>query len=204
MKDNKAQIIGIFPTPIYISSVNREFSKEENLFFNNFYEKTIDNVGNKITDYTYVLEDELMINLKNILLSCLNDYYNKIIDSTNNISSYITTSWLNFTKSGEYHHKHRHSNSLVSGVLYINTDQSYDKICFHNDTFYKLINLNIKDTSFGTENIYIPVKTGDILLFPSDLSHSVQHKEGNNLRISLSFNTFIKGTFGIGSSELKL
>ena len=197
MEDNKAQIIGIFPTPIYISSINREFSKEENLFFNNIYEKTIDNVGNKITEHTYVLENELMTNLKNILLSCLNDYYNKIIEPTDNISSYITTSWLNFTKSGEYHHKHRHPNSLVSGVLYINADQSYDKICFYNDPFYKLIDLNIKD-------IHIPVKTGDILLFPSDLSHSVQHKEGNNLRISLAFNTFIKGTFGKRVSELKL
>ena len=41
------------------------------------------------------------------------------------------------------------------------------------------------------------VKTGDILLFPSNLGHSVQTKKGKNLRISLSFNVFVKGQLGV-------
>ena len=38
--------------------------------------------------------------------------------------------------------------------------------------------------------------TGDIFLFPSSLSHAVETKQGENTRISLSFNVFIKGTVG--------
>jgi hypothetical protein len=39
-------------------------------------------------------------------------------------------------------------------------------------------------------------KTGDIILFPSSLTHMVETKEGTNTRISLAFNVFIKGTVG--------
>ena len=58
---------------------------------------------------------------------------------------------------------------------------------------------------------YIPdstlyVKTGDIVLFPSSLTHMVETKEGDNTRVSLAFNVFIKGTIGNNKqlTELKL
>ena len=33
-------------------------------------------------------------------------------------------------------------------------------------------------------------------MFPSSLTHMVETKEGNNTRISLAFNVFIKGKIG--------
>ena len=59
---------------------------------------------------------------------------------------------------------------------------------------------------FATYNWWIPVKSGDILFFPSYLNHSVETKQDNNLRISLAFNTFVKGSIGSreGLSELNL
>ena len=38
--------------------------------------------------------------------------------------------------------------------------------------------------------------TGNIFLFPSSLTHMVETKQGENTRISLSFNVFVKGTIG--------
>ncbi len=55
-------------------------------------------------------------------------YYN----NPNNITPYITQSWLNYTETNQYHHKHQHPNSLVSGVFYINCDDKFDKIKFFN------------------------------------------------------------------------
>ena len=40
------------------------------------------------------------------------------------------------------------------------------------------------------------MKTGDVILFPSSLTHMVETKQGDNTRISLAFNVFIKGTVG--------
>ena len=68
---------------------------------------------------------------------------------------------------------------------------------------------NFETNEYNTWNSltwWIPVKSGDILLFPSYLNHSVETKQDNNLRISLAFNTFVKGNIGSreGLSELNL
>ena len=44
--------------------------------------------------------------------------------------------------------------------------------------------------------MWYPVETGKIVLFPSYLTHQVTSKKGNNTRISLSFNIFLKGSLG--------
>jgi hypothetical protein len=49
---------------------------------------------------------------------------------------------------------------------------------------------------WNSETWWFPVKTGDIIMFPSSLTHMVENKEGTNTRISLAFNVFIKGTIG--------
>ena len=43
-------------------------------------------------------------------------------------------------------------------------------------------------------------------MFPSSTTHQVDLKKGNNTRISLAFNTFVKGTLGknSGLTELKI
>ncbi len=42
----------------------------------------------------------------------------------------------------------------------------------------------------------IPQENNNLILFPSSLTHMVETKEGNNTRISLAFNVFIKGIIG--------
>ena len=45
---------------------------------------------------------------------------------------------------------------------------------------------------WNSESWWFPVKTGDVILFPSSLIHMVETKQGTNTRISLAFNVFIK------------
>ena len=47
---------------------------------------------------------------------------------------------------------------------------------------------------------YFPVGKGDIVLFPSTLEHSVPTTSDDKTRISLAFNSFIKGTLGDNKS----
>ena len=192
----EATINGIFPTPIYISKINRELTNKELSFI---YKTKLDvykNEGNTTSNDNYILNHKLFTELKTDLDLRVKDYFEKVISPANNITPYITQSWLNYTETNQYHHKHAHPNSLVSGVFYINCHEEYDKIKFFNNN-YKTIELEVKDWNlYNSETWWFSVKTGDVILFPSSLTHMVETKQGDNTRISLAFNVFIKGTVG--------
>ena len=192
----KANINGIFPTPIYISKLNRELTPLELKFVDKNKKDFYKNDGNITSNNNYILNEKPFANIKKELDLRVQDYFEKVISPANNITPYITQSWLNYTETNQYHHKHAHPNSLVSGVFYINCHEEHDKIKFFNDN-YKTIKLEVKDWNmWNSESWWFSVKTGDIILFPSSLTHMVETKQGDNTRISLAFNIFIKGTVG--------
>jgi uncharacterized protein (TIGR02466 family) len=192
----EANINGIFPTPIYISKLNRELTPLELKFVDKNKKDFYKNDGNITSNNNYILNEKPFANIKKELDLRVQDYFDKVISPANNITPYITQSWLNYTETNQYHHKHAHPNSLVSGVFYINCHEEHDKIKFFNDT-YKTIKPEVKDWNiWNSESWWFSVKTGDVILFPSSLTHMVENKEGNNTRISLAFNVFIKGIVG--------
>jgi uncharacterized protein (TIGR02466 family) len=200
----EATINGIFPTPIYISKIDREITKKELSFIDKTKLDTYNNEGNTTSNDNYILNNKSFKDLKTDLDSKIKDYFNKVISPANNITPYITQSWLNYTEKNQYHHKHAHPNSLVSGVFYINCHEEYDKIKFFKED-YKTIKPEVKDWNlWNSETWWFPVKTGDVILFPSSLTHMVENKQKDNTRISLAFNVFIKGTVGNNKSLTEL
>ena len=192
----EAIINGIFPTPIYISKLDRELTPLELKFVDKSKKDFYKNDGNITSNNNYILNEKPFANIKKELDLRVQDYFDKVISPANSITPYITQSWLNYTETNQYHHKHAHPNSLVSGVFYINCNEEHDKIKFFNEN-YKPIKLETKDWNlWNSESWWFPVKTGDVILFPSSLTHMVETKEGTNTRISLAFNVFIKGTIG--------
>lgn len=201
MKEIQANISGIFPVPIYITNLGRKFTKQEIDFF---VKTTRSNSGNTTSIDSYVLDKKPFSKLKKYILKNLDNYFKKIIDPLENVKPYITQSWINYTKPNQYHHQHRHSNSIVSGVLYLDVDVNYDKIFFVNDTHDSILIQSKNFNIFNSKNWFFPVKTGELILFPSDTKHYVENKKGENTRISLSFNTFIKGKLGNKNDLTKL
>jgi len=204
IKINNSLVEGIFPVPIYRNILSRDFSKQELNFVNKTKKNAIKNRGNVTSSDTYILNKQVFKNLKKELDLMVQDYFNKILCSPSSTVPYITQSWLNYTEVNQYHHEHHHPNSIVSGVIYLDADATTDKI-----TFSKLektvIELDFEDINLYNAPFWdIPVKTGHVLLFPSTLRHMVMKKEGNNCRVSLAFNTFIKGTLGTDNSLKKL
>ena len=200
----EANINGIFPTPIYISKLDRELTPLELKFVDKSKKDFYKNDGNITSNNNYILNEKPFANIKKELDLRVQDYFDKVISPANNITPYITQSWLNYTETNQYHHKHAHPNSLLSGVFYINCHEEHDKIKFFNDN-YKTIKLDIKDWNmWNSESWWFSVKTGDVILFPSSLTHMVETKQGDNTRISLAFNVFIKGTIGNKKSLTEL
>ena len=200
------EILNLFPIAICYENIDRKFTKKELEFVKQCGIDCRKNAGNIRSKNSYVLEEKVFKNLKIKIQKYINEYIEKIICPNKKIECYITQSWLNYTKPSQYHHEHNHVNSYLSGVLYFNADEKFDKIVFHKNE-YPLIRIPIKKYNlYNSETWFLENKTGLLLLFPSNLKHSVPFKQGKNTRISLSFNTFIKGQIGTEEhlTELKL
>jgi len=187
----------LFPEPVYSSELDRALTKKELETIAKYKKETNSNAGNITSSENYVLENKALNNLKKDLHTKVMDYFDKVICTDNLITPYITQSWINYTKSGQFHQRHYHSNSLVSGIFYIGADKKVDSISFYKTHLDDEIKLNInKYNIFNSSSCTFPVETGNIFLFRSSLIHGVDKKKGNNIRISLSFNVFFKGTIG--------
>ena len=201
---NQDQIIhGIFPCPVYL--VNRD----SNLFPKEKKEigKIIDkegmysNEGNSASINSYIFNDNLK-KIKQFVEQHLKTYVEQVINPRKELDFYITQSWLNVTKPGEYHHNHSHANSIISGVFYISVEED-DKITF-TDPNGKMKNnsfISFESKEFNVWNSvtwFFPVDNNELILFPSWLDHKVESNEkATTDRISLSFNTFVMGHLGI-------
>jgi uncharacterized protein (TIGR02466 family) len=199
-----ADIISIFPTPIYVTNINRKLTEKEMSFIKQCKKISHNNVGNVTSNNNYVLEDKAFKNLKNEINILVKDYYMKIVSINSDIIPYITQSWLNYTNKDQFHHKHEHPNSFVSGVFYPDCDQKVDSINFFNEVYKQIVPHPKEFNGFNSRTFTLPLKTGDIVLFPSSLTHMVETKKGNNTRTSLAFNTFMKGTMGSKSGLTEL
>jgi len=200
-------IHSIFPTPIYTTRIDRGFTKQELQFVKEQKKHCKNNTGNTNTKDNYILNRKEFKNIKKYLDKCCKDYLDKIICPKNNTELYITQSWLNYTEPYQYHHKHEHPNSVVSGVLYFDSDIKNDKILFSHPIPYQQIQPEIDNEKFNLWNSstwFFPVQTGDLFMFPSSTTHQVETKQGTNTRISLAFNTFYKGTIGSNNSLTEL
>tara|TARA_Y100000310_G_C20427795_1_gene689905 strand:+ start:81 stop:716 length:636 start_codon:yes stop_codon:yes gene_type:complete len=201
-----ADIISIFPTPVYRCSFSRQFSPKEKTFFDSQLLDLKPNVGNKVGTNTYILNTKPLRIIKKELEIRLQDYLEKVLNAESGTKLYITQSWMNHTAINEWHHEHTHPNSYVSGVLYLNADKKNDKIFFDSHQYPQITPSRKTYNAWNTSGYWLPVETGNLIMFPSGLAHRVDHKKGTNDRVSLSFNTFIKGKLGssILLTELKL
>jgi len=195
----KPIIQNIFPTPIYTTKIDRGFTKQELQFVKQQKKHCTNNTGNINTKDNYILNRKEFKNIKKFLDKCCKDYLDTVICPKNNIELYITQSWLNYTEADQYHHKHEHPNSVVSGVFYFDSDVKNDKILFSHSKGYQQISPKTDKEKFNLWNSgtwFFPVETGNLFMFPSSTTHQVETKQGDNTRISLAFNTFYKGTVG--------
>lgn len=186
----------LFPSAVSMDKLQREFTDEERAFFEKCKEDVVGNVGNSTSKNNYVLRDEALSQLHDDLQAILQEYFSSIVNPEKELTPYITQSWINYTKPGGFHHKHSHSNSFISGVVYINADKEKDKIFFYKKES-PMFKIKPKEWNlFNSESWFFQVGTYEVVLFPSHLEHMVEPTTTGEERVSLSFNTFLKGSVG--------
>lgn len=187
-------LLSIFPTTIGKFELGRAFIPEEMAFVNS--QPTHKNMGNTTSDNRYVLRDDTLKSLSTFIESAVAQYLQAIYAPKHNVSLRVTQSWLNYTKPGEFHHKHAHPNSFISGVLYVKAKKETDKIHFYKEGYQQIKVATDNWNVHNSESWWFDVGEGDLMIFPSHLTHMVEPVQGEDTRVSLSFNTFPVGYVG--------
>ena len=193
---DKANIYSLFPEPIASYIFDRAFTKsEKDALLNQNWKDSYGNLGSVDTN---VLSKKNLEDVRGFLNWAVLDYANKVYDfKDGDTNLYITQSWVNKTIPGAFHHKHNHPNSVLSGTLYIETNE--DDLIEFSKPGVETAAWNFPPNKWNTwnsETWKMPVFSGRLYLWRSSLPHSVPPTKGPNNRYSLSFNTFVRGTIG--------
>ena len=190
-------IHNLFPTAVGFSKLDRDLTEEELTFIRE--QARYPNDGNTTSNNRNLLDWSEMAAIREFIETAMQEYFKSVVAPKEDVTLYITQSWANFTDPGQYHHKHAHPNSIISGVFYPQANKKTDRIYFYKDGYERIKIPTENWNHWNSESWWFDVGVGDLIIFPSDLTHMVQPKQGDGTRISISFNTFLKGY--IGSDE---
>lgn len=194
----------LFPTPVAFFNLGRDITNKEFNFVKNLEKR--ENQGNTTSANADVLSSDEMKDISAFVNEKLKFYFQDIHSPAFDVDVYITQSWANYTQKGQYHHKHRHPNSFISGVFYVSADKQKDRIKFftHRDPQIEIPTNNYN--KYNSESWWLSVSSGELVIFPSTLWHMVDTVDADDERISIAFNTFLKGSIGdeISMTGLKL
>ena len=192
----KDELLTVFPTPVQIYKHEDSIEKELKYIENIEWTPQVAN-GNFKTKDSYLTKHEQLKNITSFFKECIDDYCNTIMNSNQRVV--ITQLGGNRNPKGSKHHEHVHPNSIISGVFYLRQDPKLPPIQFSKANQHAMKLDPRKYNSYNSETFLLPCTAGELILFPSNLKHSVPINQGEEERISLSFNTF--SIDALGSEE---
>lgn len=155
------------------------------------------NYQNWISTSQQVLDDPEFSELADKVYQGVAEYFYNIMQAEPSIELYVTESWFNKTENGQSHHRHWHPNSLLSAVVYLESEGDSGRIKFITSQYdtleYNIVGPNL----YNSRSWSVTPERGTMIVFPSNVEHMVEEYFGNTPRISLSFNTFIRGNINV-------
>ncbi len=152
------------------------------------------NYQNWISDDQRIIERPEFAKLSASAFDNVCEYFYGIMQAKESVEIYFTESWLNKTEKGQTHHRHWHPNSILSGVIYLDTEGTSGCTRFITSQYdaieYDIVGSNL----YNSRSWSVQPEKGTMLLFPSNVEHLVEPYEGETPRITLAFNTFVRGT----------
>lgn len=197
MTTQQKLIYPLFSTPVYVNNVGDlprpdfkrlEFATGDYPFLTSVDKRILDRPEFK--------------SLHEIVLREIEAYTREVLAVNRSIEFYVTDSWINVYRRGQFAGPHTHNNSLISGVLYLQVNEQSGALVFQRD-IHSLVpfppSLDLDMDFFNLYNckswVHKP-KIGDICLFPSVVMHAADPNESDEDRICLAFNVFVRGNIG--------
>lgn len=207
------KVTPLFAVPLYQTSIS-PLSNEEKNFIESLEYKRMPADNGEYTQNKFILDSVELSGLKNRILEKTKHYIHEVLNVDTAVDFKIENSWINRHRQNDFAGSHRHSNSLVSGVYYIDVDRQSGAIIFEkNKSSFNLFTDTVdipfkKDNQslnvFNAEAWGIVPKNNDLILFPSLLYHSVSESQSDKLRYSLAFNMFPRGNLGGELNSLRI
>ena len=192
-------VIPLFASPLMVCSYDRDYKKELAWIKKQKYRP---GGRNEQSEDTFILDNKELKKIRTFFETKLNKFVTEVLQCTNKFV--ITQSWLNRAGKGESHYTHTHPNSIVSGVWYPHTHEKLPPIKFFGDRDATVEVTTSSYNHFNNDSFLFPAKSGELLLFPSIMRHGVLPNKYEEKRISLSFNTWVKGDLGDASKLTSL
>ena len=184
----------LFPTAVTYFDFGSKLTDLELKFITE--QETRNNDGNTTSVNNNLFESAELAEVARFCEESLQQYFKEVYAPKHDVIPYITQSWANYTKKGQWHHKHEHPNSFISGVFYVQAQKDIDKIYFYKNGYQQIKLPTDNYNLYNSDSWWLGVETGQLILFPSHLTHMVQTVQTDETRISISFNTFLKGYVG--------
>ena len=157
-------------------------------------ENRLDHFNNRSSVFN---QYEELLWLKEKLESAATFAYQDLLNYKKSGPMNLTNAWFNLAQKGANQGKHSHANALLSGTLYLQTDEHSVINFYHpqtNSSMHAELHDRVDDSSankFGLRYhhpmVMVKVNEGDCLLWPSYLMHGYENNQTEN-RLSLSFN----------------
>ena len=172
--------------------------------------KHLENIEFEMTDASIQKEAEVYIsknhNVLDDIIYLKHEIYNNIKNYLNNIMKLkidfqFTTSWVTKTLHNGYSQKHAHSNSFLSGVYYPIGDKNFNIKFYKKPSFWNVQAIESNTLNADQCNVNI-AENSVLILFPSDLEHSIEKNLSNKTRYSIAFNTLPLGEIGYKDNKI--
>lgn len=194
----EAQLTGAFSVPIMLVNTDYVISEAEmDYILNSVYDPN--SGGNLTSTDRSMLDNQELSGLKSFIDSAIDVYAKDLLQWTPENSLYVTQSWVNKNAKDTQHSPHTHPNSFISGVFYLTDNPAPTVFSQRVNHMFPL------DMPCVVENEYNqrfrkyqinPDKKGQLILFPSSTEHFVPSNPSSIERMTLSFNTWARGSAG--------
>jgi len=146
-------------------------------------------ISNSSSENTFVLNEDPLSDLKSFIDASIEKYTKEVFNTDHKFV--ITQSWITKNITDQSQGIHSHPGSIISGVFYIDCPKNSGSIEFNRgkSTFEIQINKNCQN-QWMSDRYSVNPETGMLLLFPSNVLHSVNKNKSNDNRYSLAFNSF--------------
>ena len=183
----------VFQMPVFCAS-GYEVSESEIEFIKQLRYRP--NRKNSVSVSMDILKDPALRNLSNYIDNCVAEFAHDNIGIGHEVEFNITSSWSNIAKTGEGHHRHRHTNSVINGVMSFTEG---NVISFSSEVlkiFPDWAFPYFKQTKYSNHmDIDLEMNVGEMVLFSSQMVHYVRPNTRKEDRLSIAFNTMIGGEF---------
>jgi uncharacterized protein (TIGR02466 family) len=197
-------IQSLFSIPVFVGDISVDPGEAD--FVRHLPFLPLKNKTAAMTASKHILDMEPLGRLKSAIDQKVQSYVKSTFSPQESIQFVMTTSWATRHKTGDWANAHDHSNSLVSGIVYLDVDQDSGDLVF--DKIIENLGLRLlhidpyKYTPFNSPNWGLTPTTNQIVIFPSNLPHRATTNNSTIDRHCIAFNYFVKGTLGQGEGEL--